>query len=74
MAAEAHSVLLACRVLAVSESGFYAQRGRPSSARALRHAYLGEPRFERQPIERGAEISWWCFLVPEKDAFHELRV
>ena len=40
MAAEGCSVLLACRVLAVSESGFYAQRHRPPSARAIRHAVL----------------------------------
>ena len=40
MAAEGRSVLLACRVLAVSESGYYAQHGRPPSARAIRHAVL----------------------------------
>ena len=40
MPAQGCSVLLACRVLAVSESGFYAQRGRPPSARAIRHALL----------------------------------
>ena len=29
MAAESHAILLACRVLAVSESGYYAQHARP---------------------------------------------
>ena len=42
MAAEDHRVQLACRVLVVSESGFYAQRSRPPSARAVRHAALTE--------------------------------
>ena len=42
MAAEGCSVLLACRVLAVSESGYYAQHARPPSARAIRHALLTE--------------------------------
>jgi hypothetical protein len=42
MAADGHAVMLACRVLAVSESGFYAQRHRAPSARAIRHAALTE--------------------------------
>ena len=40
MAAEDRSIQVACRVLAVSESGFYAQRQRPPSARTIRHAAL----------------------------------
>ena len=42
MAAEGQPVQLACRVLAVSESGFWAQHDRPPSARAIRHAFLTE--------------------------------
>jgi len=42
MAAAGCSVLLACKVLAVSESGYYAQRGRPPSATATRHVLLTE--------------------------------
>ena len=40
MAAQGCSVLLSCRVLRVSESGYYAQHGRPPSARTIRHALL----------------------------------
>jgi putative transposase len=42
MAADGHAVVVACGVLAVSESGFYAQRHRAPSARAIRHAALTE--------------------------------
>jgi putative transposase len=40
MASEGLSVRVACRVLGVSESGSYARRERPPSARAVRHAWL----------------------------------
>jgi len=40
MAEEGHPIQIACRVLAVSESGFYAFRSRSPSPRAIRHAWL----------------------------------
>ena len=40
MAAEGLPAQLACRVLRVSESGYYAWRKRAPSARAIRHAWL----------------------------------
>jgi putative transposase len=40
MATEGLSVQVGCRVLGVSESGYYARRTRPPSARAVRDAWL----------------------------------
>ena len=42
MANERLPVNLACRVLKVSESGYYARRSRPPSVRAVRHACLSD--------------------------------
>jgi putative transposase len=42
MANEALPVEMACRVLGVSESGYYAWRKRPPSPRAVRHVWLSE--------------------------------
>ncbi len=40
MRTEGLSTQVACRVLGVSESGFYAWRSRPPSARSIRHVWL----------------------------------
>jgi putative transposase len=53
MVAEAHSVQMSCRVLEVSESGFYARRSRPPSRRAIRHAWLTDLITEVHVASRG---------------------
>ena len=40
MATEGQAIQVACRVLGVSESGYYAWRKRPCSPRAVRHVWL----------------------------------
>jgi len=40
MATEGLPVKLACRVLKISESGYYAKCSRPPSVRSVRHAWL----------------------------------
>ena len=40
MASEDLPVQMACSVLGVSESGYYPRRGRPPSARMIRHVWL----------------------------------
>ncbi len=53
MAAEGLPVQLACRVLGVSESGYYAWRKRAPSARAIRHAWLTDQIREVHLTSRG---------------------
>jgi putative transposase len=53
MAAEGLPVQTACRVLSVSESGFYAWRDRPLSARAIRHVWLTDLIREIHTASRG---------------------
>jgi transposase InsO family protein len=53
MAAEHLPVEVACRVLDVSTSGYYAFRSRPPSARAIRHAWLTDRIVEVHQRSRG---------------------
>ena len=52
IAGEGLPVEVACRVLDVSCSGFYAWRDRPPSARAVRHAWLTD-----ETLGRGIEVG-----------------
>ena len=52
MATEGLPVKLACRVLEVSESGYYVRRSRPPSARAIRHAWLSDLILEAHAASR----------------------
>ncbi|WP_306356276.1 MULTISPECIES: IS3 family transposase [unclassified Nocardia] len=54
MAEEGLSIQIACRVLGVSESGFYDWRSRPPSQREVRHAWLTELIAEIHQRSRGA--------------------
>jgi putative transposase len=53
MVREGHSVQVCCRVLTVSESGFYAHRGRAPSERSIRHAWLTDLITEVHAASRG---------------------
>jgi putative transposase len=52
MAAEGLAVQVGCRVLEVSESGYYAWRSRPPSARAIRHAWLTDAIYQVHTASR----------------------
>ncbi|MBF6180197.1 IS3 family transposase [Nocardia otitidiscaviarum] len=54
MAEEGLSIQIACRVLEVSESGFYDWRSRPPSQRSIRHAWLTDLIREVYQGTRGA--------------------
>ncbi|MCX5044616.1 IS3 family transposase [Aldersonia sp. NBC_00410] len=54
MAEQGLSIQIACRVLGVSESGFYDWRSRPPSARSIRHAWLTDQIRAVHAASRGA--------------------
>ena len=60
MAAEHIPVEVACRVLDVSTSGFYAWLSRPPSARAIRHAWLTDLIVKVHQDSRGTYDASWC--------------
>jgi putative transposase len=53
MVREGHQVLITCKALAVSESGFYANRVRAPSACAIRHAWLTDLITQAHVASRG---------------------
>ena len=53
MASEGHSVQAGCRVLDVSESGYYEWRGRAPSLRSVRHVWLTEQILQIHTTFRG---------------------
>jgi hypothetical protein len=57
MAADGLPVQTACRVLGVSESGYYAWKGRPPSARAIRHAWLTDLIRQIHADSRGVYVA-----------------
>ena len=53
MATEGLPVKLACRVLQLSESGYYARRSRPPSVRSIRHVWLTDLIRQAHAASRG---------------------
>jgi putative transposase len=53
MATEGLPVQLACRVLEVSESGYYARRSRAPSPRSIRHEWLIDVIRQVHAVSRG---------------------
>jgi integrase len=85
MSAEGLPIQVACRDLAVSESGYHAWRTRPPSARAVRHAILTDLIVEIQLLVglRGCELlglrledlrlgEWRMFIAEGKGGHQRL--